>query len=450
MRGPARPAPSRSRNLRAPAEATWTGFKATPNGTDGSLTRIISRSFSATGPTSGLDPAVMLAMQHCNSSGITASFALSNHTSTAQEPEVGVVTSNATDPRTNPTAAGLTMTLGIIFNVVALIILAKAYNRFRRRSKATFLLFASSLVATDLAGHVIPGALVLRRYSAGISFKGDPAAPDASCLFLGGCMVFFGLCPLFLGSAMAAERCLGVTRPLLHARLVTTARTKMALILIWLLALCVALLPFFNLGAYTYQYPWTWCFIRVTEDTEASDLAFVMLFSGLALSSLASAFVCNTISGITLVRARMKKKSSCSQRRSARSHDTEMVVQLVGIMVTSCICWSPLLVFGLMSAMQSYSNSQSYDRDTYRRLMMTGVRMATCNQILDPWVYILLRRAILRKIYRITKKQASFKGSTFRSIRWDVSSFGLVGSPTERQEHRLDLDGLQQYQEDCC
>lgn len=278
----------------------------------------------------------MLAMQHDNTSGITTSTPLWNNTTMVQ------------GPQGSPLAACLTMTLGILFNVVALIILAKAYNRFRRRSKATFLLFASSLVATDLAGHVINGALVLRRYSESISdsasnFKGGPIDPDTSCLFLGGCMVFFGLCPLFLGCAMAAERCLGVTRPLVHARLVTTARTKMALTLIWLLALCVALLPFFRLGAYTTQHPGTWCFIRVMEDTEGTDLAFMVLFSGLALSSLAAAFVCNTISGITLLRARLKKRS-CSQRRSARSHDTEMVVQLVGIMVTSCICWSPLLV----------------------------------------------------------------------------------------------------------
>lgn len=80
-------------------------------------------------------------------------------------------------------------------------------------------------------------------------------------------------------------------------------------------------------------------------------------------------------------------------------------------------------IFGLMSAVRSYSGALSSDRDTYRGLMVTGVRMATCNQILDPWVYILLRRAILRKIYGITKKQASFRGSTFRSTRWEVSSF---------------------------
>ncbi|XP_037331193.2 prostaglandin E2 receptor EP1 subtype-like [Pungitius pungitius] len=365
----------------------------------------------------------MLAMQRYNCSGVIAPLPLFNGTAAAQEPQAAAC--NATRPPGNPASAGLTMTLGILFNVVALIILAKAYNRFRRRSKATFLLFASSLVATDLAGHVILGALVLRRYSEGTGSAANPVVqgdnPDLPCMFPGGCMVFFGLCPLFLGCGMAGERCLGVTRPLLHARLVTTARTKMALALIWLLALCVAILPFFNLGAYTYQDPGTWCFIKV-ESTRTTDLVFVMLFSGLALSSLASAFVCNTISGVALVRARLKKRS-CSGRRSAGSQDTEMVVQLVGIMVTSCICWSPLLIFALMSAIRSYSGFLVGERDTYSALMVTGVRMATCNQILDPWVYILLRRAVLRKIYRVTKRRASFKGSTFRSIRWEVGSF---------------------------
>lgn len=368
----------------------------------------------------------MLAMQHPNASGSTAtpsSFLVTNHT-ILQEPEVEAVLRNGTLPKSSPIVASLSMTLGILFNITALIILAKAYNRYRRRSKATFLLFASSLVATDLAGHVINGALVMRRYSV------DPTTystndTDASCLFLGGCMVFFGLCPLFMGCAMAAERCLGVTKPLLHAQLVTTARTKIALALIWLVALCVALLPFFNLGTYTYQYPGTWCFIRVSDGTEVMDLAFVILFSGLALSSLASAFVCNTISGITLVRARLKK-TNCSKSRSRGSNDTEMVVQLVGIMVTSCICWSPLLVFGLMSALRSFNGTMGSDKATYTKLMITGVRMAACNQILDPWVYILLRRAVLRRIYRITKRQTSLKGSIFRSIRWEASSFHIT------------------------
>ncbi|KAJ8415988.1 hypothetical protein AAFF_G00380100 [Aldrovandia affinis] len=317
-----------------------------------------------------------------------------------------------------PIAAGLSMTLGILSNIVALVILANAYAHLRRRSKATFLLFAGSLVVTDFAGHILPGALVLRLYlSGGVPEPYDPA--DALCQLLGGSMVFFGLCPLFLGCAMAAERCLGVTRPLLHTSVVTAARTKLCLSCIWLAALCVALLPCFRLGAYTYQFPGTWCFIKVLEDTRQTDVAFVLLFSGLGLASLAAALVCNTVSGVTLVLARLRRRPS--SHRSAKAHDIEMVVQLVGIMVTSCICWSPLLIFGLMSVTRSYSSSTGEDLETYKTLMVMGVRLASWNQILDPWVYILLRRAVLRKICVITKRRVDLKGSTFR--RWEVSSF---------------------------
>uniref|UniRef100_A0A8C6SHE1 Thromboxane A2 receptor n=1 Tax=Neogobius melanostomus TaxID=47308 RepID=A0A8C6SHE1_9GOBI len=324
----------------------------------------------------------------------------------------------------HPTTSGviivsLSMTLGIVSNIVALFILASAYTLQRRRSKATFLLFATSLVVTDFIGHLIPGALVLRLYLSGGVRPEDDNPSDGMCQFLGGSMVFFGLCPLFLGCAMAAERCLGVTKPLLHSSLVTTTRTKVCLSVIWLAALSVALLPCFQLGSYTYQDPGTWCFIKVLNDIGELDVAFVLLFSGLGLTSLAVALVCNTISGLTLVLARLKR--SPRTHRSTNSHDIEMVVQLLGIMVTSCICWSPLLVFGLMSVTRSYTGSVGEDMSTYKTLMLRGVRLATWNQILDPWVYILLRRTVLRKIYLIAKCQASLRSSVLG--RWEPTSY---------------------------
>lgn len=94
----------------------------------------------------------------------------------------------------SPALPIFSMTLGAVSNVLALALLAQASGRLRRRRSATtFLLFVASLLATDLAGHVIPGALVLRLYTAGRSPSGG------TCHFLGGCMVFFGLCPLLLG-----------------------------------------------------------------------------------------------------------------------------------------------------------------------------------------------------------------------------------------------------------
>lgn len=291
----------------------------------------------------------MLALSHYNSS---ASPLLPRFSDSAGKVETMGVAVEGLSLQGNltlvqPTTGGaivviLSMTLGIISNIVALFILVNAYSRQRRRTKATFLLFATSLVITDFFGHVIPGALVLRLYLSEGVHPEDFNSSDRMCQFLGGSMVFFGLCPLFMGCAMAAERCLGVTKPLLHSSLVTKTRTKICLSVIWLAALCVAVLPCFQLGSYTYQDPGTWCFINVLSDTEEVDVAFVVLFSGLGLASLAVALVCNTISGLTLVLARLRRRP-CSHH-SAKSHDIEMVVQLVGIMVTSCICWSPLLV----------------------------------------------------------------------------------------------------------
>ncbi|XP_041640307.1 prostaglandin E2 receptor EP1 subtype-like isoform X2 [Cheilinus undulatus] len=321
-----------------------------------------------------------------------------------------------------PTTSGvivvvLSMTLGIISNIVALFILLNAYSQQRRRTKATFLLFATSLVVTDFIGHLIPGALVLRLYLSGGVHPEDFNSSDGMCQFLGGSMVFFGLCPLFMGCAMAAERCLGVTRPLLHSSLVTKTRTKICLSVIWMAALCIALLPCFHLGSYIYQDPGTWCFIKVLSDTTEVDVAFVALFSGLGLSSLTVSLVCNTISGLTLVLSRLRRQPG--SHHSTKSHDIEMVVQLVGIMVTSCICWSPLLIFGLMSVIRSYTGSIGEDLSRYKTLMVMGVRLATWNQILDPWVYILLRRTVLSKIYLITKCQGGLRAKMLG--RWEPS-----------------------------
>lgn len=293
----------------------------------------------------------------------------------------------AGDSGTSPALPIFSMTLGAVSNVLALALLAQVAGRLRRRrSAATFLLFVASLLAIDLAGHVIPGALVLRLYAAG------HAPAGGACHFLGGCMVFFGLCPLLLGCGMAVERCVGVTQPLLHAARVSVSRARLALAVLASVALAVALLPLAHVGRYELQYPGTWCFISLGPRGGWRQALFAGLFAGLGLAALLAALVCNTLSGLALLRARWRRR--CSRRftettgpddrrrwgsrgprlasassassiasasatlRSSRgggstrrihAHDVEMVGQLVGIMVVSCICWSPLLVRGAVA-----------------------------------------------------------------------------------------------------
>uniref|UniRef100_A0A8C5K004 Prostaglandin E2 receptor EP1 subtype n=1 Tax=Jaculus jaculus TaxID=51337 RepID=A0A8C5K004_JACJA len=341
----------------------------------------------------------------------------------------------------SPALPIFSMTLGAVSNVLALALLAQAAGRLRRRrSAATFLLFVASLLAIDLAGHVIPGALVLRLYAAG------RAPAGGACHFLGGCMVFFGLCPLLLGCGMAVERCVGVTRPLLHAARVSVARARLALAALAAVALAVALLPLARVGRYELQYPGTWCFIGLGPPGGWGQALLAGLFAGLGLAALLAALVCNTLSGLALLRARWKRSrsrrlpqtpgpesrrrwgsrghrsasaSSASSIASApatlrgsrgggsarrtRAHDVEMVGQLVGIMMVSCICWSPLLVLVVL-AVGGWSSS------SLQRPLFLAVRLASWNQILDPWVYILLRQAVLRQVLRLLPPRAGAKG----------------------------------------
>lgn len=82
---------------------------------------------------------------------------------------------------------------------------------------------------------------------------------------------------------------------------------------------------------------------------------------------------------------------------------------------------SCLQVFGLRSAIHSYTGRTGENLSEYQTLMVMGVRLATWNQILDPWVYILLRRTVLRRIYLITKCQAQLNIRTLG--RWEPNSF---------------------------
>ncbi|XP_068879156.1 prostaglandin F2-alpha receptor isoform X2 [Aphelocoma coerulescens] len=123
------------------------------------------------------------------------------------------------------------MTVGILSNSLAIVILMKAYQRFRQKSKASFLLLASGLVVTDLFGHLINGAIAVFVYASDkdwIRFNQS----NILCSVFGICMVFFGLCPLFLGSVMAVERCIGVTKPIFHSTKMTSRHVKMMLTMV--------------------------------------------------------------------------------------------------------------------------------------------------------------------------------------------------------------------------
>ncbi|XP_007944677.1 prostaglandin F2-alpha receptor [Orycteropus afer afer] len=301
------------------------------------------------------------------------------------------------------------MTVGILSNILAVAILMKAYQRFRQKSKASFLLLASGLVITDFFGHLINGAIAVFVYASNKDWiRFDQS--NVLCSIFGICMVFSGLCPLFLGSAMAIERCIGVTKPIFHSTKITSKHVKMVLSGICLFAIFIALLPILGLRDYKIQASRTWCFYKTEHIKDWEDRFYLLLFSFLGLLALGVSLLCNAITGITLLKVKYKSQ----QHRQGRSHHFEMVIQLLGIMCVSCICWSPFLV-----TLVSIGIYGSRSQETCETILFS-LRMATWNQILDPWVYILLRKAVLKNLYKIARRCC---GERVISLRiWELSS----------------------------
>ncbi|XP_034567577.1 thromboxane A2 receptor [Notolabrus celidotus] len=314
-------------------------------------------------------------------------------------------------------------TLGLASNLIAFIVLLKSFRRTHSRSRSSFLIFLGGLVITDFMGLLVTSAIVIPFHVTHFNWR--HLDPDCHfCSFMGMSMVFYGLCPLLLSAAMALERFIGINRPFARSTSTPKSRTVSMVMMVWFTAGCIALLPVTGVGSYHIQMPGSWCFLNISS--EGNDLIFSLLFSLVGLVCIAMSFLLNTVSVVTLI------KVCCGQDRTQRrrDHEIEMMVQLILIMVIASICWCPLLVFIAKTVLSGGPLQVRY--------LLLWLRFATWNQILDPWVYILFRRAVLKRMYpRLDWSRGSIMtlypslGNTVRrftrsSIGSALSSDGIV------------------------
>lgn len=272
--------------------------------------------------------------------------------------------------------------LGLSSNLFALLVLAKTFHHTKSRSRSSFLLFLGGLVFTDFMGLLVTGSIVVSYHITHFNWRQlDPQCHF--CNFMGMSMVFYGLCPLLLGAAMAVERFVGINRPFARSSMSNT-RVCWTVALVWVTAGSISLLPLVGLGHYHLQVPGSWCFLNISS--APLDMTFGLIFSLVGLASLAVSFLLNTVSVVTLLRVCCGADST--QRR--RDYEVEMMVQLILIMVIASICWCPLLVFIAQTVLSGSELDVRY--------LLLWLRFATGNQVLDPWVYILFRRAILKRV----------------------------------------------------
>ncbi|NXN86573.1 TA2R protein, partial [Bombycilla garrulus] len=287
------------------------------------------------------------------------------------------------------TAFGL---IGLCSNLFALCVLVSSSRKLSSQARSSFLIFLCGLVVTDFMGLLVTASVIIPYHFTKFSWA-EVDADCHLCNFLGFSMVFFGQCPLLLGATMAGERFLGINRPFSRSTSLPKRRAWTIVGLVWGFSCLLGLLPVFGLGRYTLQFPGSWCFLTLLPDT--GDIVFCLLFALLGILSVLLSFILNTISVITLCRVYHDRESV--QRR--RDSEVEMMVQLVGIMIIATICWMPLLIFIVQMVLQHLPGQARVLPTDTQEMLLIYIRMVTWNQILDPWVYILFRRAVLQRVY---------------------------------------------------
>ncbi|XP_041648119.1 thromboxane A2 receptor isoform X2 [Cheilinus undulatus] len=270
--------------------------------------------------------------------------------------------------------------LGLVSNLIAFVVLLKSFQRTHSRSRSSFLIFLGGLVVTDFMGLLVTSSIVISFHVTHFNWRHlDPHCHF--CNFMGMSMVFYGLCPLLLSAAMALERFIGINRPFARSSM-PKSRTVSMVLMVWVVAGCISLLPLLGVGGYHMQMPGSWCFFNISS--EGNDLIMSLLFSLVGLTSITVSFLLNTVSVVTLIKVCCGQDSF--QRR--RDHEVEMMVQLILIMVIASICWCPLLIFTLVSLVKPGPDKGES--------LLFYIRFATWNQICDPWIYIMFQVSRLR------------------------------------------------------
>ncbi|XP_061828888.1 prostacyclin receptor [Nerophis lumbriciformis] len=291
---------------------------------------------------------------------------------------------------------------GVVGNLLALFILGVHRKEHRSRS-SVFSILVTGLALTDLLGTCLLSPPVFICYARNVSLIG--LGGGGLCQLFGCAMSFFGLAPTLILCAMAVERCLAISHPYFYSVHIRRSFAKVTLVIIYLFSLAFCLLPLGGIGKFRQYCPGTWCFIDMdaTGDANAERVqAFSLSYSSLMALLILAVFVCNGSVIVSLCRMHrsqvMRRGSvgSAGRRRKLSlawfgpgEEEMDHLVLLALITVIFAVCSLPLTIAGFINAIRPFCGDDEN---------LTAFRFYAFNPIVDPWVFIICRKSVLRHL----------------------------------------------------
>ncbi|XP_027022749.1 prostaglandin E receptor 4 (subtype EP4) a [Tachysurus fulvidraco] len=302
--------------------------------------------------------------------------------------------------RMEPTVPVVMFIFGVVSNLIAIVVLCKS----RKEQKETiFYTLVCGLAVTDLLGTVLASPVTIVTYVKGSWPTGEPL-----CQYFGFVLLFFSLAGLSIICAMSVERYVAINHAYFYNDYVNQRLASATLLAIYVSNGVFCALPSVGFGRVTKQYPETWCFLdwRTEENIHA---AFSYMYAGVSVVLILATVICNVAVCCALMRMHRRfvrrmslgsdqwratevgRKRSCRRLAGAEIH---MVVLLIATSAVVLVCSIPLVVQVFINQIYKIPVEKRLDKNPD----LLAIRFASINPILDPWIYILLRKAVFIKL----------------------------------------------------
>ncbi|XP_076859676.1 prostaglandin E receptor 4 (subtype EP4) a [Brachyhypopomus gauderio] len=339
-----------------------------------------------------------------------------------------------------PTIPAIMFIFGVIGNLIAIVVLCKSR---KEQKESTFYTLVCGLALTDLLGTVLASPVTIATYVKGSWPDGDPL-----CQYFGFVLLFFSLAGLSIICAMSVERYIAINHAYFYNDHVDKKLAGFTLFAIYVSNILFCALPSMGFGEVKMQYPQTWCFIdwRTNKTTHA---AFSYMYAGVSSVLILSTVICNILVCVALIRMhrRFVRRTSLGtdQGRASESGrnrnfgrlagaELQMVVLLIATSAVVLICSIPIVVQVFVNQMYKVPVEIRLDKNPD----LLAIRFASTNPILDPWIYILLRKTVLMKLIENIKclfckigAQGQQRQNNFHCMEvQQMSSIGSRDSPS--------------------
>ncbi|KAM4745370.1 prostaglandin E receptor 4 (subtype EP4) a [Anableps anableps] len=300
-----------------------------------------------------------------------------------------------------PTIPSIMFIFGVVGNVIAIVVLCKTR---REQKETTFYRLVCGLAVTDLLGTLLASPVTIATY-----VKGSWPGEDPLCQYFGFTMLFFSLAGLSIICAMSVERYVAINHPYFYNDYVDQKLAGQTLVAIYISNALFCALPIVGFGRVKKQYPQTWCFLE-WRSNKTSDAAYSYMYAGFSSLLILATVICNVLVCVALIRMhrrflrRMSLGTDAGRNvdpmRRARSlgrlagTEIQMVILLIGTSVLVLICSIPLVAQVFLNQLYKTPVELHLDKNPDLR----AIRFASFNPILDPWIYILLRKAVFLKL----------------------------------------------------